>query len=88
MMSTEIHKPELARRVREGIASGQFQDFDDLLTKALDALAKSSIERASLDWSQCPCSASQQLFGNPLVGDAPMGCGNRCGIRSPCNQLW
>jgi uncharacterized protein (DUF433 family) len=58
MMSTEIHKPELARRVREGIASGQFQDFDDLLTKALDALAKSSIERASLDWSQCPAVES------------------------------
>ena len=36
-MRIEIQKPELERRVREGIQSGRFQDVDDLLTKALDA---------------------------------------------------
>jgi len=37
-MNIEIQKPELERRVREGIQSGRFQDVDELLTKALDAL--------------------------------------------------
>ncbi len=53
-MSIEIQKPELERRVLEGIRSGRFQDVDELLTKALDALAASSATRAgALDWSQC-----------------------------------
>ena len=51
----EIQKPELERRVREGVQSGRFHDVDDLLTQALDALSASSGERAGgLDWSQCP----------------------------------
>jgi len=55
----EIHKPEIERRVREGIQSGQFQDADDLLTQALDALAESSGSHSgSLDWSQCPAVES------------------------------
>ncbi len=46
-MNLEIREPELERRVREGIESGQFRDVDELLHKALD-------ERAGvLDWSQC-----------------------------------
>jgi uncharacterized protein (DUF433 family) len=54
LMSIEIHKPELERRLREGIQSGQFRDMDELLTKALDALSASSSGRAgALDWSQC-----------------------------------
>ena len=58
-MSIEIHTPELERRVREGIQSGQFQDVDELLTKALDALSASSGGRAgALDWSQCPAVES------------------------------
>lgn len=58
-MSIEIQKPELERRVREGIQSGRFQDVDDLLTKALDALSESSAgRRGSLDWSQCPAVES------------------------------
>lgn len=39
-MNIEIHQPELARRVREGIQSGRFHDVDELLTKALDALSE------------------------------------------------
>src|SRR6266704_742169 len=58
-MSIEIHEPELERRVREGIQSGRFQDVDDLLSKALDALTVSSSARAgTLDWSQCPAVES------------------------------
>jgi uncharacterized protein (DUF433 family) len=58
-MSIEIHEPELERRVREGVDSGRFQDADELLTKALDALAESSSGHAgALDWSQCPAVES------------------------------
>jgi uncharacterized protein (DUF433 family) len=53
-MSIEIQKPELERRVREGVQSGRFHDVDDFLTKALDALSESSGGRGGLDWSQCP----------------------------------
>lgn len=54
-MDIEIRKPELERRVREGIESGRFQDVDELLTKALDALSGSSGggSMGALDWSQC-----------------------------------
>jgi uncharacterized protein (DUF433 family) len=56
-MSLEIRKPELERRVREGIQSGQFHDVDELLTKALDALSSSG-RMGALDWSQCPAVES------------------------------
>jgi uncharacterized protein (DUF433 family) len=53
-MSIEIQKPELERRVREGIRSGRFQDMDDFLAKALDALSDSSGGHwGALDWSRC-----------------------------------
>jgi uncharacterized protein (DUF433 family) len=55
LMNIEILKPELERRVREGIQSGRFQNVDELLTKALDALSDSSGSRSgALDWSKCP----------------------------------
>jgi len=58
-VSIEIQKPELERRVREGIQSGRFRDVEDLLAKALDALSGSSSGRMSaLDWSQCPAVES------------------------------
>jgi uncharacterized protein (DUF433 family) len=61
-MSIEIQKPELERRVREGIQSGRFQDMDDFLAKALDALANSSSGHiGALDWSQC--SAVESVAG-------------------------
>jgi Arc/MetJ-type ribon-helix-helix transcriptional regulator len=44
-MNIEIHKPELERRVLEGIQSGRFQDVDELLTKALDALSEKEAAR-------------------------------------------
>ena len=53
-MSIEIQKPELERRVREGIRSGRFQDMDDFLAKALEALSDSSGgHMGALDWSRC-----------------------------------
>ncbi|MGD0365097.1 MAG: DUF433 domain-containing protein [Bryobacteraceae bacterium] len=58
-MSIEIQAPELERRLREGIQSGRFQDVDELLTKALDALSASLGGGAgALDWSQCPAVES------------------------------
>ena len=54
-MNLEILEPELERRVREGIQGGRFQNVDELLTKALDALSDSSGSRSgALDWSKCP----------------------------------
>jgi Arc/MetJ-type ribon-helix-helix transcriptional regulator len=44
-MNIEIHKPELARRVLDGIQSGRFHDVDELLTKALDALSEKEASR-------------------------------------------
>jgi|HubBroStandDraft_1064217.scaffolds.fasta_scaffold27005_3 hypothetical protein len=37
-MNLEIHTPALEERVRAQIQSGHFQNTDELLTKALDAL--------------------------------------------------
>jgi hypothetical protein len=45
LMNLEILKPELERRVREGIQSGRFQNVDELLTKGLDALSDPSGDR-------------------------------------------
>lgn len=55
-MNLDILKPELERRVREGIQSGRFQNVDELLTKALDALSESPAGGGlgTLDWSKCP----------------------------------
>jgi len=41
-MNLEIHNPGLAQRVQAQILSGHFQDADDLLEKALDALDEQS----------------------------------------------
>ena len=58
-MSIEIQKPELERRVREGVQSGRFQDVEELLTKALDVLSESpGGRRGTIDWSQCPAVES------------------------------
>src|ERR1022692_1638729 len=56
-MTIEIHTPEIERRVREGIQSGRFQNVDEFLTKALDALSETS-RIGALDWSQCPAVES------------------------------
>ena len=37
-MNLEINKPELVQRMNARIQTGQFQDTDDLIEKALDAL--------------------------------------------------
>jgi uncharacterized protein (DUF433 family) len=53
-MNIEIQRPELDRRVRDGVQSGRFHDVDELLTKALDSLAELHADRVgALDWSQC-----------------------------------
>lgn len=45
-MNIEIHKPELAHRVQAQIQSGHFQDVDELIEKALDALDEQAIVTA------------------------------------------
>jgi hypothetical protein len=50
-MNIEIHKPELAQRVIEGIRSGRFQDVDELFTKALDALSEKEAAGGTLSRS-------------------------------------
>jgi Arc/MetJ-type ribon-helix-helix transcriptional regulator len=58
-MTIEIHTPEIERRVRERIQSGRFQNVDEFLTKALDALSETSGGRmGALEWSQCPAVES------------------------------
>lgn len=37
-MNIEIHKPDLVQRLTMRIQAGQFQDADELIEKALDAL--------------------------------------------------
>ena len=37
-MTLDITRPETAARIQRHLQSGQFNDLDDLLTKALDAL--------------------------------------------------
>jgi hypothetical protein len=37
-MNREIHKPELMQRVNARIQAGHFQDADELIEKALEAL--------------------------------------------------
>ena len=58
-MSLEVQQPEIERRVRERIRYGHFQDVDDFLSRALDALSRPTDERAgALDWSRCPAVES------------------------------
>jgi Arc/MetJ-type ribon-helix-helix transcriptional regulator len=45
-MNIEISMPELERRLREGIQSGRFRDFNELLGKALDALSEKEAANA------------------------------------------
>jgi len=46
-MNLEIHNPELVQRVNAQIQSGHFQDADELLAKALDALEGKTAPAAS-----------------------------------------
>ena len=39
-MTLEITRPETEARIQRHLQSGQFNDLDDLLTKALDALSE------------------------------------------------
>jgi Arc/MetJ-type ribon-helix-helix transcriptional regulator len=46
-MTIEIHTPEVQRRFREEIQSGNFHDMDELLLKALDALREKEASSGS-----------------------------------------
>ena len=62
-MNLEIHKPELMQRVNAHIRSGQFQDTDELIEKALDALDEKSPATAAA----VPEKDIEELFA-PLRG--------------------
>jgi hypothetical protein len=42
-MSLEITRPETEARIQRYLQSGQFNDLDELLTKALDALPEPAV---------------------------------------------
>ena len=42
-MNIEINKPELVQRLNAHIQTGQFQDADELIEKALDALDQHTV---------------------------------------------
>jgi Arc/MetJ-type ribon-helix-helix transcriptional regulator len=46
-MNLEIHNPELVRRVNAQIQRGHFNDADELIEKALDALEGKPLGRRS-----------------------------------------
>ena len=62
-MNLEIHKLELAQRVQTQIQSGHFQDADDLLEKALDALDEQSAAAAAPETA----TGAVALGGSPGV---------------------
>ena len=61
-MNLEIHKPELVQRVNAHIQAGHFQDADELIEKALDALEEKSATPADR-----PEKDIEELFA-PLRG--------------------
>jgi hypothetical protein len=65
-MTIEIHKPELERMVKEEIASGHFQNVDDLLMQALQALRARDGDDASGEIGR-PSDSRQliEIFSNP-----------------------
>jgi hypothetical protein len=67
-MNFEIHKPELAQRVKDQIQSGQFIDLDGLLEKALDALEKEEIPAETPRRAAGRKSLAQLFADSPLKG--------------------
>jgi Arc/MetJ-type ribon-helix-helix transcriptional regulator len=66
-MNLEIHTPALEERVRAQIQSGHFQNTDELLTKALDALEEketmSTVSAPAAPYQRPPgCKSLVELF--------------------------
>jgi Arc/MetJ-type ribon-helix-helix transcriptional regulator len=62
-------KPEQERIIQEQLASGHFQDVDDLLTQALDALREKSQNQKSIAPADKPRkNFAQFLLESPLPG--------------------
>src|ERR1035441_5457170 len=74
-MNIEIHKPEVERRVREGIKSGRFHDVDELLTRALDALSE---KEASPPHSGAALVEAMQASRTKRSTSSPEGIACRC----------
>jgi Arc/MetJ-type ribon-helix-helix transcriptional regulator len=66
-MTIEIRKPELERLVQEEILRGHFQNVDDLLTEALQALREKNVVSIATD-SQPGKNLAQFLLESPFAG--------------------
>jgi hypothetical protein len=65
-MTIEIRRPELERLVQEEILSGHFQNVDDLLTEALQALREKNAPLAAASGPRK--NLAQFLMESPLAG--------------------
>jgi Arc/MetJ-type ribon-helix-helix transcriptional regulator len=65
-MTIEIHKPELERLIQEEILSGNFQNVDDLLGEALQALREKNAPSAPA--SRVRKNFAQFLLESPFAG--------------------
>jgi len=70
-MNLVIHKPELARRVQAQIKSGHFQDADELIEKALDALDEQATATAPSTATGAVVLAALQARPYPDIDLAP-----------------
>ena len=65
-MTIEIHRPELERLIQEEILSGHFQNVDDLLTEALQALREKNAPSTTASLPRK--NLAQFLSESPLAG--------------------
>jgi hypothetical protein len=68
-MTLEITRPETEARIQRYLQSGQFHDFDELLTKALDALPEPATPPARRTGQELidACAKVQGLFTDEEV---------------------
>jgi hypothetical protein len=62
-MTLEINRPETEARIQRYLESGQFHDFDELLTRALDALPEPKSATPERRTGQSLIDASAKVRG-------------------------
>jgi len=66
-MNLEIHNPDLLQRVNGHIQTGQFQDADELLEKALNALEEKDALEDKAPASMSPAEPARPRTGQDLI---------------------
>jgi len=66
-MTIEIRRPELEQLLREEIARGRFEDIDDLLTEALQALREKNAH-STVPAASPRKNLAQFLLESPFAG--------------------